>query len=200
MSTLAILAVVATGAVVAVATAASASRPSATGSGGAPADQGSPRRDGVPTTEDGYIADGDTVSVVDGSARAVTKLDPALLGALQDAARAAESDGLTLRVASGWRSPYYQEWLLSQAVTKYGSIEEASKWVGTPESSKHVAGEAVDVGPFDASDWLDRKGDRFGLCRMYQNETWHFELIPSAKDGGCPPMYPDASQDPRLRG
>lgn len=153
---------------------------------------------GMPDASDGYIADGETISLYDG-APAVSGLDPALREALLAAAAAASDDGVELRVASGWRSPRYQSWLLERAVQQYGSAEEAGRWVGTPETSLHVKGQAVDLGPFDSSDWLDRKGDAFGLCRTYENETWHFELFPEAVDQGCPQMYADAAEDPRMQ-
>lgn len=62
----------------------------------------------------------------------------------------------------------------------------------------HVSGEAVDVGGWDAMEWLARRGAEFGLCRVYANEPWHFELRPEATEGGCPPQYPDPSHDPRM--
>ena len=153
---------------------------------------------GTPTAADGYIADGETVSPFGGSHAAVTRLDPALRNAVQDAAKAAKDAGVTIGVAGGWRSPAYQAWLLDAAVQQYGSKEAAARWVGTPENSLHVAGKAVDIGPYDAADCLDRKGAAFGLCRTYDNEKWHFELVPAAVTEGCPAMYADPSQDPRM--
>ena len=38
------------------------------------------------------------------------------------------------------------------------------------------SGKAVDVGPVEADNWLIRNGSRFGLCQIYANEIWHFEL------------------------
>jgi D-alanyl-D-alanine carboxypeptidase len=193
------------GAVTAVTAAASSLRggtldsPVTRGSGD-PVGSASARNGGMPTAEDGYIADGDSVELTDGSAPAVTRLNPALRDALHDAAADAEQDGITLRVASGWRSPAYQAWLLRGAVQKYGSEQEAARWAGTPETSLHVKGEAVDIGPYAAADWLDRKGAPFGLCRTYDNEAWHFEYSPSAKDAGCPPMFRDPTEDPRMQG
>jgi LAS superfamily LD-carboxypeptidase LdcB len=71
--------------------------------------------------------------------------------------------------------------------------------VSTPETSAHVAGEAVDIGPPAAAAWLTEHGARYGLCRVYRNEPWHFELRPEAIERGCPPMYDNPSQDPRHR-
>ncbi|MFB7844339.1 M15 family metallopeptidase [Microbacterium sp. NPDC056052] len=198
--TLTVLATLGAGTAAAVITAAVASRPdypgpvAAAGGGSASA-----RNGGMPTAEDGYLADGDSVALSD-SVPAVTNLDPGLREALGQALAAAEEDGLELRVASGWRSKAYQAWLLRDAVHTYGSEAEAARWVGTPDTSLHVKGQAVDIGPYDAADWLNRHGAQFGLCRTYDNEAWHFELSPSAIDQGCPPMFRDPTEDPRMQG
>lgn len=102
-------------------------------------------------------------------------------------------------VNSGWRSPAYQDHLLRDAVAEYGSAEEAARWVATPQTSAHVSGNAVDIGPFDAAAWLARQGAAYGLCRIYRNEAWHFELRPEAIGSGCPAMYADAAHDPRMQ-
>lgn len=73
--------------------------------------------------------------------------------ALQTAARDALDDGVRLTVTSGWRSRAHQERLSAEGVIRYGN-EEASRWVSTPDSSAHVTGDAVDIGPTDAADWL----------------------------------------------
>ena len=128
----------------------------------------------------------------------VANLDPALLSALRRAGTDAAADGVELRVNSGWRSPEYQNQLLREAVAKYGSAEEAARWVATPETSAHVAGQAVDIGPPESARWLSRHGAGYGLCQIYRNEPWHYELRPEAIEHGCPLMYADPSQDPRM--
>jgi hypothetical protein len=147
---------------------------------------------------DGAIPDG--VTVFDDGLPGVADLDPALLGALRQAATDAAGDGVELLVDSGWRSPEYQERLLREAVAKYGSEEEAARWVATPETSAHVSGDAVDIGPSGAAAWLSEHGAEYGLCRIYGNEPWHFELRPEAASHGCPPMYADPTHDPRMHG
>jgi zinc D-Ala-D-Ala carboxypeptidase len=137
----------------------------------------------------GAIPDGTTV--FDSDVPGVGKLDPALLGALR---RAATDARITFLVDSGWRSPAYQERLLREAIARYGSKEEAARWVATPNTSAHVSGDAVDMGPA-ASAWLAQHGAAYGLCQIYANEPWHFELRREA----CPPMYADPTQDPRMR-
>jgi zinc D-Ala-D-Ala carboxypeptidase len=126
-------------------------------------------------------------------------LDPALRDALGEAAADAADDGVEIVVDSGWRSPEHQEQLFREAVSKYGSEEEAARWVASPETSAHVSGDAVDIGPVAAAAWLSEHGAGYGLCQIYANEPWHYELRPDAIDQGCPPMYADPTQDPRMQ-
>ena len=122
-----------------------------------------------------------------------------LLGAVRQAATAAASDGVEFVVDSGWRSEEYQERLLQEAVSKYGSQAEAARWVATPQTSAHVSGDAVDIGPPEAAAWLSTHGAGFGLCQIYGNEPWHYELRPEAPAAGCPAMYADPTHDPRMQ-
>ncbi|MFC7488698.1 M15 family metallopeptidase [Knoellia sp. CPCC 206453] len=146
----------------------------------------------------GEVPDG--VTVFNDRVAAVTKLDPDLLAALRRAAKDAEAHGQALVVNSGWRSPEYQERLLRDAIAQHGSKKEAARWVATPKTSAHVAGEAVDLGPSASAAWLSRNGARYGLCQIYRNEPWHFELRPDAVEHGCPRMYADPTKDPRMQG
>lgn len=142
-------------------------------------------------TAEGGLPNGQQLSPYDVSAPAVYRLDPALLDAVQRAADSAAADGITIRLASGWRSPEFQQRLFDDAVAQYGSADIASQYVASPRVSKHVIGEAVDVGPAGADGWLIRNGPTFGLCQIYANETWHFELA-SDYGGVCPPLRPNA--------
>jgi hypothetical protein len=146
---------------------------------------------------DGAVPDGATV--FDDEIPGVANLDPALLGAVRQAATDAADDGVEFFVESGWRSPEYQEHLLREAVSKYGSEGEAARWVATPSTSAHVSGTAVDIGPSDATAWLSEHGAEYGLCQIYGNEPWHYELRAEAIEQGCPPMYADPTQDPRMQ-
>ncbi|TCC32429.1 M15 family metallopeptidase [Kribbella sindirgiensis] len=145
---------------------------------------------------DGAVPDG--VTVFD-DIPAVANLDPALLVALRKAATDAADDGVQFFVNSGWRTPAYQEHLLREAVSKYGSEQEAARWVATPTTSPHVAGQAIDIGRSDATAWLSEHGARYGLCQIYDNEPWHYELRPEAVTRGCPPRYADPTHDPRMQ-
>jgi zinc D-Ala-D-Ala carboxypeptidase len=146
---------------------------------------------------DGAVPDGTTV--FDDRVPGVANLDPELLGALRQAATDAAVDGVGFIVDSGWRSSRYQKQLLRAAVSEYGSKAEAARWVATPNTSPHVSGDAVDIGPSDATAWLSEHGAEYGLCQIYGNEPWHFELRPEAIDHGCPPMYADPTHDPRMQ-
>ena len=153
-------------------------------------------RHGALGEADGVVPDG--VTVFDDEFPAVANLDPALLGALRQAATDAAGEGVELYVESGWRSPEYQEQLLRQAVSKYGSEEQAARWVATADTSAHVSGDAVDIGHSDATAWLSEHGE-YGLCQIYRNEPWHYELRSEAIDHACPAMYADPTHDPRMQ-
>ena len=141
----------------------------------------------------------DGTTVFDDDLPGVANLDSDLLAALRRAATDAADDGVVFVVDSGWRSPEYQEQLLHEAVSKYGSAQEAARWVATPKTSAHVSGAAVDIGHVDATGWLSEHGAEYGLCQVYGNEPWHYELHPEAGDRGCPPTYADPTHDPRMQ-
>jgi zinc D-Ala-D-Ala carboxypeptidase len=146
---------------------------------------------------DGAVPDGTTV--FDDEVPGLAKLDPDLLGALRQAATDAAHDGVEFFVESGWRSPEYQDRLLREAISEYGSEAEAARWVATADTSPHVSGDAVDIGPSDATAWLSEHGVEYGLCQIYGNEPWHYERRPEAIERGCPPMYADPTHDPRMQ-
>ena len=164
--------------------------PSETGGGASTGRQGLGEADGA--TPDG-------TTVFDDGIPAVARLNADLLGAVRRAATDAADDGVRFHVDSGWRSPRYQERLLREAISKYGSEAEATRWVATPNTSAHVQGDAVDIGPSGAAAWLSDRGAAYGLCRIYANEPWHYELRPEAIAHGCPPPYPDPTHDPRMQ-
>jgi D-alanyl-D-alanine carboxypeptidase len=145
----------------------------------------------------GAVPDGTTV--FDDEVSGVVNLDPALLRALRRAATDAAADGVELVVNSGWRSPAYEDQLRREAIAKYGSEAEAARWVATGTTSPHVSGDAVDIGPAHATPWLSAHGAAYGLCQIYGNEPWHYELRPDAIAHGCPRMYADPTQDPRMQ-
>jgi D-alanyl-D-alanine carboxypeptidase len=174
----------------------SSSLPSASSTGASRSDDGRERR-GPLGEADGAVPDGTTV--FDDAVPGVAKLDPDLLGAVRRAAADAADDGVGFIVDSGWRSPEYQEHLLRDAVAQYGSEAEAKRWVATPTTSAHVSGDAIDIGPSGVATWLAEHGAAYGLCQVYGNEPWHYELRPDAITQGCPPTYADPTHDPRMQ-
>ena len=153
--------------------------------------------DGAVTEADGALPDG--VTVFDDANPGIANLDPNLLQSLRDATRDAADGGVELTINSGWRSANYQDALLRAAVSEYGSEKEAARWVATADTSPHVSGDAVDIGSANGTTWLSEHGADYGLCQIYRNESWHFELRPQATEGGCPRMYADPTRDPRMR-
>lgn len=137
-------------------------------------------------------------TALDSGLPGIANLDQVLLEALRNATRDASEQGVSIHVTSGWRSPEYQHQLLREAVAEYGSEAEAARWVATADTSAHVSGDAVDIGPAEAQAWLSENGVDYGLCPIYANEPWHFEFRPKATEDGCPAVYPDPTHDPRM--
>jgi hypothetical protein len=110
---------------------------------------------------------------------------------LKRATAAAARAGITVRITSGRRSVAKQRKLLNEAIVRYGSRKAAMRWVLPPEYSAHVKGRAVDIGPQAAMSWMNKNGWRYGICRRYDNEPWHFEALtsPGMK---CPAREPYA--------
>ncbi|WP_431958664.1 M15 family metallopeptidase [Nocardia lijiangensis] len=128
-----------------------------------------------------------------GSAAGTEGLDPALAVAYTLAEDAAHAEGVSLWINSGHRSYAEQQAMWENGIATYGSPEEARRWVLPPEESTHVAGQAIDVGPQLGAQWLEQNGNRWGMCRTFANEWWHFELA-TIPGGVCPPLRSDASE------
>lgn len=121
-------------------------------------------------------------------------LNETLENRFRTAQASATKEGVNLQITSGYRSIERQRFLFDQAVQKYGSYKAAAKWVAPPEISHHPLGLAIDVNyPNDpkAAKWLEVNGYKFGLCRVFKNEWWHFEgnIAPGWK---CPKLLKDA--------
>jgi len=122
-------------------------------------------------------------------------IDKQLMYRFKAAQMAAKKDGQTLYIASGYRTLSRQDNLFTQAVKRYGTVTEASKWVAPPLLSHHPWGIAIDVNYPDepvGAGWLEINGSKFGLCRMYENEWWHFEPV-IAPGWKCPTLVKDAT-------
>jgi len=122
-------------------------------------------------------------------------IDKQLMYRFKAAQAAAKKDGQALYIASGFRSLSRQKTLFAQAIKKYGSTAEASKWVAPPLVSHHPWGIAIDVNYPDepvGAGWLEINGSKFGLCRVFENEWWHFEPV-IAPGWKCPALVADAT-------
>jgi LAS superfamily LD-carboxypeptidase LdcB len=123
-----------------------------------------------------------------------TALDKQLVYRFKAAQAAAAQDGQRIYIVSGFRSLSRQKTLYNQAIRKYRSKGEANKWVAPPLVSHHPWGIAIDVNypnePVGAG-WLEVHGSKFGLCRVFENEWWHFEPV-IAPGWKCPALVPDA--------
>ena len=122
-------------------------------------------------------------------------LDQQLLYRFKAAQAAAIKEGQKINITSGFRTLKHQKELFAQAIKKYGSKKEASKWVLPPEVSHHPWGVAIDVNypnEPEGAGWLEIKGYKFGLCRVFKNEWWHFEPI-IAPGWKCPALLPTAT-------
>jgi D-alanyl-D-alanine carboxypeptidase len=123
------------------------------------------------------------------------QLDQQLMNRFKAAQAAAKKDGQVIYIVSGFRSLSRQKTLFANAVRKYGSAAEASKWVAPPLISHHPWGVAIDVNYPDepvGAGLLEVHGSKFGLCRVFENEWWHFEPV-IAPGWKCPALVPDAT-------
>jgi hypothetical protein len=127
----------------------------------------------------------------------VTEMHPLLVARFAAAQSFARADGVVLTLTSGFRSLERQQMLFDREVAIRGSETEAAKWVLPPRYSHHPQGLAIDVNyPGDKAGalWLEKNGSRFGLCRVYANEWWHFEGV-IAPGERCPAMAANALVD-----
>lgn len=129
----------------------------------------------------------------------LTGLTPGTRRALSEARRALRRQHIELRLTSGHRSRAEQRRLYQEAIRRYGSAAAARRWVLPPSESDHVKGVAVDIAPRAAANWLARNGSRFGLCRTYSNEWWHFAYRPVWKTQGCPAKMSTAAEGSAVR-
>jgi D-alanyl-D-alanine dipeptidase len=151
-----------------------------------------------PTCPVDFISLGDTPLTESVTADgAVVEIHPLLLARFNVAQSFARADGVELTLTSGYRSLERQQMLFQREVEIRGSETEAAKWVLPPQFSHHPKGLAIDVNyPGDKAGayWLETNGSRFGLCRVYANEWWHFEGV-IAPGGTCPALAPNALVD-----
>ncbi|MGI9144325.1 MAG: D-alanyl-D-alanine carboxypeptidase family protein, partial [Candidatus Planktophila sp.] len=117
------------------------------------------------------------------------KLNPNVLARFHSAQAAAKLEGIDLKIDSGYRTIATQNYLFQRAIKDHETPQEAIKWVLPGDLSRHPWGLALDVNLHHAksgASWLEANGATFGLCRVYENEWWHFEPL-IAPGGICPP-------------
>jgi hypothetical protein len=90
---------------------------------------------------------------------------------------AAQGDGLTLVVVSGFRSDAEQAELFA--------AHPDPTWVAPPGQSLHRCATELDLGPSSAYGWLAANAGRFGFVQRYSWEAWHFGF-----GGGPAPCSP----------
>ncbi|MEZ0114172.1 D-alanyl-D-alanine carboxypeptidase [Catenulispora sp. EB89] len=106
------------------------------------------------------------------------------------AQKAAQAAGLSFVLNSGYRSAAYQQRVFDCWVKQLGSPQAARQYALPPNESAHVQGYAMDIAPPSAASWLESTAGKYGLCRRYQDETWHFEYQSRYKTQGCPALLP----------
>lgn len=103
--------------------------------------------------------------------------------------KAANADGVIVCLNDGKRSTAQQQAQYDEYLEQYGA-EVADQLVLPPDKSAHVTGNAIDVQPQAAYQWLQASKGSLGFCRIYDNEPWHFEYDVAYFTGGCPARLP----------
>ncbi len=121
------------------------------------------------------------------SNEAPTGLRQDVIAGWKNVVKVAAAKGITMCLNDGKRSAAQQKALFNAYVKQFGAAM-AKFYVLPPDKSAHVAGYAVDVQPAHAYLWLQGTKGRYGFCRIYSNEAWHFEYAAAYKTQGCPAL------------
>lgn len=116
----------------------------------------------------------------------IENLHPVTQDRLAAFVQAGQEAGYDISVISGHRSNERQAVLWQQALNKYGSADEARKYVAPPGKSTHQTGEAVDLQYGDRKaglggtetpsvKWAHANAEKFGLTFPLGHEDWHIE-------------------------
>ena len=114
-----------------------------------------------------------------------------VLAEFQQLKAEAKKQNVTLCLQDGKRSSRQQQAQFDDYVKRFGTRELALKYALPPDESMHVKGVAIDVQPLSASGWVERSAGKYGWCRRYENEPWHFEFDTRYR-AGCPALLPHA--------
>ncbi|MEV4311303.1 D-alanyl-D-alanine carboxypeptidase family protein [Actinocrispum sp. NPDC049592] len=101
----------------------------------------------------------------------------------------AKTENITMCLQDGKRSSRQQQAQFDEYVRRFGTYELARQYALPPELSNHVKGIAADIQPLSAAGWVERSAGKYGWCRRYENEPWHFEYDPGYVNG-CPALLP----------
>ncbi|HEY5943057.1 MAG TPA: transglycosylase SLT domain-containing protein [Solirubrobacterales bacterium] len=135
---------------------------------------------------------------------------PDAAAAYDQMAVAANDDGVTLMVVSGFRSDAEQAELFA--------AHPDPTWVAPPGQSLHRCATELDLGPSSAYGWLAANAGRFGFVQRYSWEAWHYGFVsgpaPCSPEGeavteggggatltstSLPPFVPAQFREPILR-
>jgi len=106
---------------------------------------------------------------------------------------AMKSEGISIKIISGFRSYYEQEKIFNEYVRKAG-YEEASRYSAEPGYSEHQTGLTFDIGKIDESfektkafSWLTDNAHKYGFIMRYPKdkeevtgymyEPWHYRYL-----------------------
>jgi len=143
----------------------------------------------------GY-APNDLVTLTDGSyrvSRGGLTLRRSAVAALEEMAKAARAEGITLVASSAYRSYDYQTQVYNRNVREMGQ-EAADRESARPGHSQHQTGLVVDFGSIDdsfavtpAGRWIKANASRFGWSLSfpdgyeavtgYRWESWHYRYV-----------------------
>lgn len=130
------------------------------------------------------------------------KVDSRIYGALQEMFEDAQSEGVYMVVAAGYRTRQKQQSLMKERILGYMSDgysyfkaeKLAKKWVAAAGTSEHQLGLAVDINQNPALcsadkvyDWLLSNAHKYGFVKRYPadkveitkiaNEPWHYRYV-----------------------
>ena len=131
-----------------------------------------------------------TIRVVDADSHPI---EEKTAGAYAEMQRAAENDGVALRIVSGFRTNAQQQALYDSYLAGTGNL------AARPGYSNHQSGHALDLNTSASGvyTWLQNHAASFGFKRTVPSEIWHWEYWGPGVSGGCthtaPPPAPPST-------
>lgn len=151
---------------------------------------------------------GDAMEVLKGASNTSQGALEGLQPALQQSVAGLISDvqarfgDASISIQSGFRTVARQAELWAQALDKYGSADEARKWVAPPGKSQHNVGGAVDLGYAspEVMQYAHQRAGAHGLAFPLDNENWHVELANGGRQAAQSVQALAASSDQATTG